>query len=1812
MKKRTTQDNSQIAQTSNTNPTVKGSLLKSLLFLCLMLTSVGAWAADYVLTYTANNGTTYYLARNGRTDVTRVNTFNPTTCIWSCENAAGAAGTIGNNTTYGWLYQTVGGTKYYLKHGGTVGLTTTKATGTGNNSRNTTCWRTNGTYVYNYYRTNTTTTYFITLNGDPGSRTSANANCAIPYQVTTTSPAANNDGITVSISCSGLIGADGIQLSRSVGGSYIPAHTAYQIATNPASSFYTYNGTTYTNTDNFKVNVSESNVTNYVWSVTAGTASVSNTGVVTLGNNNTQTVTVRCRTTINSVNKDATYNLNATATAALNETAYSDITITPSSQTLDLGEAVTYTVPASISQLTKTRPQYVTVTDAQGHTHYKVGTTYQDAEPTITETPGAAINLTRVNWAFSGGDGNYYTPSTYNSTSPNLTLTRRDAKTASAKTYTITATGTYGGQNKTASATVTIPATPVDLTALHAGEALNLGIGETGTLEGHYTWEPDYDAAGAAYKKFTYTSASTSVATVDASGKVTAVGPGQTTITLQSIKIDGSTNTGVSCGITVNVPIDAPTISIADNGTVTITHPVQGVQIHYTTNGTNPDATSGTLVRNNTASFGPIANETTVKAVAVMNSVASAVASKFYAKSSVSDGKVILNDYEDHTWTYYAGVPAEVDGGNYNTRYLGKLYSPNPRNVKITYNGVNGIANSNITVKVSTRTGEGQTSFVYYKTLEEGTTAGQYPYQVISNPFSVRPSTGTGTSKVFYGFNGWKIVSGGKYINGYNNGQTLPLDAEITFVNLPYPSVNCTSAEIVFETTWTQATVQRGGANVSNAAFNGGNYEKNFCVINANYTNALAPTYPVTITSVEPDGSQTYNVTFSNLVTPVAGADNTTKLEYITWNPSGNIDARGRNFTIGRGVTTSTSRELYGTNQTAGATNIIDQVLKVESGTYSYFRHFTSSGTNRIRKQIVVFGCDYDRAKADNAKLRITGRMIGAEGSGAGDANGNHDANLFMSKTYMKSGTFMSNVTLAGAGYQNSYYLGINAATGATGKRLFEMEGGDLQNSIAGGMDVDMTGTKDKEDYINVYIRIRGGHVKGCIYGAARYALSQGSRQIVLTGGEVNSWIAGGANGDKEDEGATSGASYIYVGGNAIVGGEGSSTSIGASIGGCVYGAGCGYGPNSTSGNMVLGTNVVVADEAYIERGVYGGGAFGYCATDKTANIYITGGHVEGKSGNYTDRAGTTTSGIIGGVFGGARMRYGGSANIYMTGGWVETGVFGGSNYTGTMMGNVKMVITGGKVGTDATHTGNVHGGGYGQETRVSGNVDLSIGLRDNNGVTSGNAVIYGDVYGGSALGYVNGTAATDTYHTNVTLNAGTINGSLYGGGLGNAGNAANVYGPVQVKVYGGSVNTTSAAGSGAVYGANNINGAPQSSVTVDIYGTDPAPSADAYALDAVYGGGNQANYTYGNGYPKVTVHNCDNSIGYVYGGGNAAAVAATDVTIYGGNKIGNVFGGGNGQVRAANVNGNTNVKIYGGTIGDVYGGSNTNGTIGGTINVNVNSQAEPSKEACSMIIDNVYSGGNKAPSYVGNLTIGCTGTDGHISNIYGGANQANVTGNINLLIKGGHIGNVFGGNNNSGSVIGTITVTVDWDGSCGTNYLENVYGGGNLAKYAAPQDKKDYPKVFIRNATIEENVFGGGKGDANDPNDRTKGQVTGNPQVKIGTSTTDESGNGHNIANHEITIKKSVYGGGNAAPVVGNTNVLIDGSALYKVININEYVFGGGLGETAAIKKVDASNGGDTHVKLVDKVNVSLNVYGGGNGGAVEGNTEVIIGEDN
>lgn len=753
-----------------------------------------------------------------------------------------------------------------------------------------------------------------------------------------------------------------------------------------------------------------------------------------------------------------------------------------------------------------------------------------------------------------------------------------------------------------------------------------------------------------------------------------------------------------------------PQLSVAQNGDsyqVSISLQDRCI-IYYTTDGSTPTTDSPRYNGTFNAS-----KSSTIKAIASDGMLTSSVAEMILPESMT----VTLDDREDHSWTYYSGVNTSVDDGNYNTNYLGKIYSPNPRDVRITYNANGGA------VSIS----EPETSFVYYKTLEQGDTEGEYPYTIISNPFSKRP-----TGK---GFGGWKIISGGEYIQGYNNKDLLPLDAEIIFENLTENGLS----EINFEATWIDAHITRltsltGTLNVSENKYmndytyekEGGTYETNFLVLNFNPTSITVKS-PCTILMAEPDGSIDYRgyYTFTGSIIPMT--DDNTKIESTHWNPTATIDAKGRNFTIGRGMKMDgTKQHIFGS---ASPSDNVNQKLKVESGRFFQLRHYAENGDygNRVTRQWVTLGCDYDRAKRDNTKLEFTGSMYVGHYC---TLNLSHTEE--MCRVYGLSGKFCTSRSIGTASYTDSYYMSVSDAYNQ-GHRYLEIQGGEWLN-IAGGTN-NYTPSTSSANYSNgldqqrsFTFRMKGGLVKGSIYGGAEFYDAVGTRTYVITGGTIKGWVAGGANGTRETGGQLYGASYVYVGGNAVVDSDGnrnestsSKTVINRAVGGNVFGAGCGYSASSTSGQVTLGTNVVIADNAYVERGVYGGGSYGFCSTGKTSYIYITGGTVDGKAGgvdgtDYSDN-------IEGGIYGGACQNKGGNVNIFVTGGTVNGGIYGGSNASGEVTGPITLTMTGGTVE-------NVFGGG--NEAPVT----------DNTNVTISGGEVRQNVYGGGNKAAVSGTTS--------------------------------------------------------------------------------------------------------------------------------------------------------------------------------------------------------------------------------------------------------------------------------------------------------------------------------------------------------------------------------------------------------------------------------------------------------------------------------------
>jgi len=378
----------------------------------------------------------------------------------------------------------------------------------------------------------------------------------------------------------------------------------------------------------------------------------------------------------------------------------------------------------------------------------------------------------------------------------------------------------------------------------------------------------------------------------------------------------------------------------------------------------------------------------------------------------------------------------------------------------------------------------------------------------------------------------------------------------------------------------------------------------------------------------------------------------------------------------------------------------------------------------------------------------------------------------------------------------------------------------------------------------------------------------------------------------------------------------------------------------------------------------------------------------------------------------------------------------------------------------------------------------------------------------------------------------------------------------------------------------------------------------------------------------NVNIYGCDQtSIRHVYGGGNSAPSPATSVTVHSCYEIGTVFGGGNGADKVddgteegmpnlgANVGyttysyvdesknfhefynedewpdqesiwsdtkerrrtnykygtGKAQTCLYGGTIHNAFGGSNTRGNVC-SVAFSALDEIDPT---CELKVGQIYGAGNEAFMDAKiEVDLGCiSGLD----ELYGGAVNADVNDNVVLDVTSGSYKKVFGGNNQGGKINGTITVNVKETG-CKPVIIEELYGGGNEADYEAPLDPTDEtgtrrlqsPVVNIISATEIGKVYGGGRlanitgnpvvtinmeegvlnsFDDDTTNDETqpvgtvgtvfgggyKGWVHGDTRVEIGTDPTKKA---------EIT--GSVYGGGDNADVIGKTTVIIgkDGSA--------------------------------------------------------------------
>ena len=897
--------------------------------------------------------------------------------------------------------------------------------------------------------------------------------------------------------------------------------------------------------------------------------------------------------------------------------------------------------------------------------------------------------------------------------------------------------------------------------------------------------------------------------------------------------------------------------------------------------------------------------------------------SAYFIRPGVGDPQfhlVELDDRENHSWSYYSDPECLIRSLNpmdVRIRYFGYGQNTMYSSDALQPEGEPDVDVSHYMVGIGIDA-PWKNTYVYHKTLErvngeqaESMAAADGPafYRLIPNPYSRRPTHGTGDTR-WRGFYKWRLktLTGGSVYR--DTAMTQPvtvgtmLDAEDTVFFMPAAEYGM---EVDFEAIWAAAAVYYSIPDLDRATTNyvaGRNaYERNIVVWSCRGCRWQRPDNNIivkdfTLTAVHPDGTDgesphlltdvpyhdnaggdmlrhnlytipnsltAYPPRFNrNTVGTAVGQQNNNtlfwdreaiKFEYIRFSPSitvqynvfalrnkaipdtdttwklpfsaTKVNIRNivgdtlRGFKVyngdtlhaifydyhsvfsncikagqlicGRMCIPQDGHNYFGMGSYSAlhntfSSNIFEDSLpkdiryRLESGRFSneiffvYARGNAASPTpvsGKISLDVVI-GSDYDRSLGENRNLFLYAFKAGSGLTIKDSIN----KGTCMFSYVIKSGTFTAQYDKDDFA-QDPYttYIGGYGTNGYKGGRVLTVEGGEIV-SIAGGMDPGAQTIDTNFTQVRMYIK--GGHVKHAVWGAANYADGVGARRMVFTGGEVNGWIAGGCNGTTTTYGATNGNSYIYFGGNARLQHDTiNDDPYYYSSCGNLYGAGSGH-RDATGEDALVGrvynSHIVVADSAYISRNVYGGGNYGYVMRD-SSHIQILGGTVKGK------------------VFGGANQQRGKKVGIIMRGGIVEGGIHGGSNILGEVKGPVVIRVESGTVGTPGCpdSLGNVFGCGFGNSTKVRGNVHVHIGRPDAMRPHVDNPIIHSNVYGGGSQGTFNSTGEGMVC---VTTYNGRIKKSVYGGGLGSN---ATITGNTNVNILG----TTYVGGN--VYGGGNM-----------------------------------------------------------------------------------------------------------------------------------------------------------------------------------------------------------------------------------------------------------------------------------------------------------------------------------------------------------------------------------------------------------------------
>ncbi|MBO5886736.1 MAG: hypothetical protein J6Q60_01795 [Bacteroidaceae bacterium] len=1703
--------------------------------LALLLAAAGARAADYVLAY-VNGGTTYYLARNGTTAVQRVTTFDPTTCIWSCaSNTAGTtAGTLNNNNTYGYLFQTVNGTRYFL---GAPDADLALATNVPNNNNNNNNyrWRTNGTYVYNRYNNNTS--YYINLANGVARAETESGTCARPYEYEVTTGAVlqeisslseitNPDG---NYRLTGdATGTPGVTTFRgTLDGGY------YTISRLRAPLFTTLNGGTVKNVRFKDISISGETV-GAVCGTATGSAKIYNCGVLS--------GSVSGSTNAGGLVGLIDWDSNVRVVNCYNYASVSGG---------NYAAGIVGRNQGTISGTTTVNTTGVRITNCM---------MYGDLTSGTNRSPVYGGNHTDNQQKLT--EYNYYR------SRANLTYTAYNDQLAIDKDVFLTRFPFYRH----------IQNTHRELAAYFLfGTGTNAPLAVQVAEIGHWVLKPEVapypiiEPWETDTKKTTEEIASNLPTTSEdfAGKKLTEMGNGGNLRV--NVSINGSS---YSCDLPITDmdtlrydftwgKVVLPFANEFEGWTRDYSKICTGWKITSVSGGT-----AGSLTNYNFADRDCTAKD-------IYNATTNPYIFAQGGNYIVPYGVTAISIEANFANAFYLS-DARADFG-YNTNYEGQ--TDLAYQVPTTYHGRTVYTNlSDLVRDMANSTNPHSQAIVL---------VGNYHYNqgkdaVIFNTAkacTVMSVDEDNNQEPDYGWYSYHRTDRSpippiRFDFVPNIGMGM---AERVTGSTPYPTIGIWHGRGWFELTETCVSFM-SECEINDSDFSAGDngYGNNRWIANSGYF----------IQIVRARNNNAYKLSYQQIggnayVEELYPGSHTDKAYVTTIRPIV--------------VTGGEIEECYMTGYCAGATATGANIYfwgaggRIHKWLGAYMENPNTNGVNVT-------------AKIDHARIY---KFFGGGTSASARITGNID--ITMNNSFVDF--------YCGGPEFGDMAAGKTVTTHAKGSTFGEYYG-------AGFGGTSITYNREKQDAgvnfgNNVNFPIAFSETYKRLTNNATYGIGSCYKfEFILYSGGVGTGVARSYTGYAKFDLATTGSVTNEL--------------EGCTVKGNYYGAGCQGKVNGSVTSKLTGCT--------FEGSVFGGG---FKATSNTLDVYPA---TEPTKSRYTKETGLFSD-------------FGTVAPETFT--WQYRATTGSDDgqkilYTNTDMtelgnvtGAISLTVDGGTV------AGNVYGGG--NESPSRNNTEVTI---------KGTASVNGDVYGGGNIANVDGTtsvgiqggtiskdvygggALANTGSTTVRLSGGTVH-DVYGGGLGQKNGfygatediEAYVNGDVTVTLNGS--NETGATNdckvTGNIFGCNNLNGSPKGNVEVNIIktvGYDDAHKKSTnkdnttYDVAAVYGGGNMAAYVPND--PETTkakatvnIDGCEDiSIQYVYGGGNAASVPASEVNVQGCYEIGYVFGGGNGKDElpngqenpGANVgyytyeyNGQTGevtsgtpqpqrygtgeaaVNLLGGRIHSAFGGSNTKG--------NVREAAvaflDEANVSCRLDIDDVYGGGNEA--YMeGNaqIKLGCIT---ELAEIYGGSKKADVGGDIVLNITSGHFDRIFGGNNESGLINGSITVNIEETG-CYPITIGELYGCGNQAPYITPTGKAD-PTVNVKSFTSIGRIFGGGLG---------KGAVVeGNPTVNINEvvgknasySPWEYPGKTISFSEGDVTLPEhtagaigvigEVFGGGNAADVIGNTTVNI------------------GTAET-----VDYVSAAEKGIK-VEGANILGNVYGGGNNANVSGKASVVVGRN-